>query len=127
MDWLVIAAAILVLLLILALPIVLVFGCIRIAFLLFRAARDAERRQRRESLRRSPRRFIEGRRSTTRERAHKRPPLCLEAFGLTASASPEEIVAAYRQMALTLHPDRGGNLEDFKRLQRNSEQALAYS
>jgi len=39
------------------------------------------------------------------------------ALGLTKSASVDEIKKAYRKEALSKHPDRGGNKEEFQKLQ----------
>lgn len=57
----------------------------------------------------------------------RRPPLCLEALGLDRLATADDVVAAYRHLALDLHPDRGGDPDEFKRLHRNFEQAMAYA
>ena len=51
-------------------------------------------------------------------------PGCLKALDLSLPCSEAEVLAAYRDMAKTLHPDRGGNLQKFLQLQRNFEQAL---
>ena len=60
-------------------------------------------------------------------RFRRRPPLCLEALGLDDTATPDQVLSAYRQLARDVHPDHGGNPKDFKRLQSNFEQALALS
>jgi len=52
-----------------------------------------------------------------------RPP-CLVALDLRASCTEEEVLAAYRQLVKSLHPDRGGDLKKFLRLQQHFEQAL---
>ncbi|MCA9232098.1 MAG: hypothetical protein KDA57_15725 [Planctomycetales bacterium] len=52
-----------------------------------------------------------------------RPP-CLAAFDLQPPCSEEDVMAAYRQRVKSLHPDRGGDLEKFLRLQKHFEQAL---
>lgn len=52
-----------------------------------------------------------------------RPP-CLETFGLTFPCTEEQVLAAYRQRVKQLHPDRGGDLHQFLRLQKHFEQAL---
>jgi hypothetical protein len=49
---------------------------------------------------------------------------CLKALDLSLPCSEADVTAAYRDMAKTLHPDRGGNLQKFLQLQRNFEQAL---
>jgi len=46
------------------------------------------------------------------------------ALDLRPPCSEEEVLAAYRQRAKSLHPDRGGDLEKFLRLQQHFEQAL---
>lgn len=38
----------------------------------------------------------------------------------------EEVKERYRQLSKTMHPDAGGNEEDFQALKRASEQALKY-
>jgi hypothetical protein len=40
------------------------------------------------------------------------------------NASPDEIKRAYRQRALETHPDRGGDAEAFREVQRAYEEAL---
>jgi len=52
-----------------------------------------------------------------------RPP-CLVALDLRSSCTEEDVLAAYRQRVKTLHPDRGGDLNKFLRLQQHFEQAL---
>ncbi len=40
-----------------------------------------------------------------------------EVLGLTESASPDEVTAAYRALAKVYHPDlQGGNTERFKKI-----------
>ena len=51
-------------------------------------------------------------------------PVCLKALGLELPCTEEEVMAAYRDLAKERHPDRGGDLEDFLRLQHYFEQAL---
>lgn len=41
-------------------------------------------------------------------------------------AGPEEVNARYRSLAKQMHPDVGGNQDDFKELKKASEQALRY-
>ncbi len=53
----------------------------------------------------------------------ERPP-CLVALDLPPSCTEEDVLSAYRQLAKALHPDRGGDLEKFLRLQKHFEQAL---
>lgn len=40
-----------------------------------------------------------------------------ETLGVAADASFDEIRAAYRRLAMKHHPDRGGDIEDFRRIQ----------
>jgi len=49
---------------------------------------------------------------------------CLHALNLRLPCTEEEVLAAYRELAKTVHPDRGGDLQNFLRLQRQFEQAL---
>ena len=51
-------------------------------------------------------------------------PVCLKALGLELPCTEEEVMAAYRDRAKELHPDRGGDLDEFLRLQKHFEQAL---
>lgn len=51
-------------------------------------------------------------------------PDCLTALGLELPCTEEEVLVAYRGLAKEAHPDRGGDLEQFLRLQRYFEQAL---
>jgi curved DNA-binding protein CbpA len=37
-------------------------------------------------------------------------------LGILPDASEKEIKKAYRRKAMKIHPDRGGNTEDFKKL-----------
>ena len=41
-------------------------------------------------------------------------------------AGPEDVKERYRQLAKTMHPDAGGNDEDFVRLTQASEKAMKY-
>jgi hypothetical protein len=52
-----------------------------------------------------------------------RPP-CLQALSLDLPCSEEAVLAAYRQRVKDLHPDRGGDLHQFLRLQQHFEQAM---
>ena len=56
--------------------------------------------------------------------ALRQRPSCLKALDLCLPCSEEDVMTAYRELAKTLHPDRGGDLEKFLRLQRHFEQAL---
>ncbi|WP_428304669.1 J domain-containing protein [Lacipirellula sp.] len=51
------------------------------------------------------------------------PAPALTALGLTSDATLEEVERAYREQAKQAHPDRGGTVEQFKRLQIIYEQA----
>ncbi len=51
-------------------------------------------------------------------------PACLRALDLKMPCTEAEVLAAYREKAKTLHPDRGGDLQQFLRLQKNFDQAL---
>lgn len=51
-------------------------------------------------------------------------PACLRALGLELPVSAEDVLAAYREQAKTMHPDRGGDLQEFLRLQKHFEQAM---
>ena len=51
------------------------------------------------------------------------PSPALTALGLLPTASLDEVEWAYRELVKQAHPDRGGNVEQFKRLQAIYEQA----
>jgi hypothetical protein len=51
-------------------------------------------------------------------------PPCIHALGLTLPCTADEVLSAYRQKVKLLHPDRGGNRQDFQRLQQHFEQAM---
>ena len=51
------------------------------------------------------------------------PSPALTALGLSPTATLEEVERAYRELVKQAHPDRGGNVEQFKRLQAIYEQA----
>ena len=51
-------------------------------------------------------------------------PRCIQALGLVLPCTTEDVLAAYRQKVKVLHPDRGGNRQEFLRLQRHFEQAM---
>ena len=53
-----------------------------------------------------------------------RPP-CLQALELDLPCTEEQVLAAYRRRVKELHPDRGGDLQQFLRLQKHFEQAHA--
>ena len=46
-------------------------------------------------------------------------------LGLSAGASLPEIKAAFRERALTTHPDHGGDADEFRALYRAYERLLA--
>lgn len=52
-----------------------------------------------------------------------RPP-CLVALDLALPCTEDEVLRAYRERVKSLHPDRGGDLGQFLRLQKHFEQAL---
>lgn len=56
--------------------------------------------------------------------ALQQQPPCLESLELSLPCTEEEVLAAYRARVKSLHPDRGGNLQQFLRLQKHFEQAL---
>jgi hypothetical protein len=56
--------------------------------------------------------------------ARRDAPPCLVALELNLPCTEEEVLAAYRQRVKTLHPDRGGDLQHFLRLQNHFEQAM---
>lgn len=51
-------------------------------------------------------------------------PPCLQALELDLPCSEEQVLVAYRQRVKALHPDRGGDLQQFLRLQKHFEQAM---
>lgn len=53
-------------------------------------------------------------------------PNCLRALGLEPPCTEEEVLAAYRELAKAKHPDHGGDLEEFLRLQKDFEQAMRF-
>jgi hypothetical protein len=53
-----------------------------------------------------------------------RRPACLQALNLTLPCTEAEVLAAYREQAKTMHPDRGGDLQKFLLLQKHFEQAM---
>lgn len=56
--------------------------------------------------------------------ALKHHPPCLAALGLDDRSTEEQVMAAYRRRVKELHPDRGGNMREFLKLQKHFEQAL---
>lgn len=53
------------------------------------------------------------------------PPPCLARLNLTFPCTAADVRRAYRKMAKRLHPDQGGQAEEFLALQTAYEQALA--
>ena len=53
-------------------------------------------------------------------------PPCLWSMGLRAPCTERDVKRAYRRMAEKLHPDRGGDKEQFLVLQQQCEQALDF-
>jgi hypothetical protein len=51
-------------------------------------------------------------------------PRCIQALGLKLPCSTEDVLDAYRQKVKLMHPDRGGNRQDFLKLQQHFEQAM---
>lgn len=51
-------------------------------------------------------------------------PTCFVALDLQMPCTEEEVLAAYRERVKSLHPDRGGDMKEFLRLQHHFEQAL---
>lgn len=64
---------------------------------------------------------------TTPWEARHKPavPQYLSIFGLERGATAETIKAAYRRLAKEHHPDHGGNVDEFKRLQEAYEMAMS--
>ncbi len=56
--------------------------------------------------------------------ALRESPPCLAAFDLQLPCSEQDVLTAYRKRAKSLHPDRGGDLQKFLRLQQHFEQAM---
>jgi hypothetical protein len=52
-----------------------------------------------------------------------RPP-CMQALELNLPCTEEQVLAAYRRRVKELHPDHGGDLQQFLRLQKHFDQAL---
>jgi hypothetical protein len=61
---------------------------------------------------------------TTPAWALRSRPVFLKTLGLQLPCTEQEVLAAYRLKAKTMHPDRGGDLEQFLRLQRHFEKAM---
>lgn len=52
-------------------------------------------------------------------------PRCIQALGLHLPCTTDDVLNAYRQKVKVLHPDRGGNRQEFLMLQQHFEQAMA--
>jgi hypothetical protein len=52
-------------------------------------------------------------------------PECFAALGLQPPVTQRQVKRAFRKLAHSTHPDRGGNAEAFRNLQEQYEQALA--
>ena len=64
--------------------------------------------------------------SSTPDWARHYTPPCLVALGLELPCSESDIKRAYRRLAETLHPDRGGDRQQFMMLQHHFEEALRF-
>lgn len=53
-------------------------------------------------------------------------PPGLRALGLSMPCSEQDVKRAYRQLAETMHPDRGGDRQRFLRLQEHFEEAMNF-
>ncbi len=56
--------------------------------------------------------------------ARRADPPCLQTLELKLPCTEEQVLAAYRRRVKELHPDHGGNLREFLRLQQHFEQAM---
>ena len=59
----------------------------------------------------------------TPEWAKRDRPPCLQTFNLHEHSTEEQLLTTYRSLVKELHPDRGGDLQQFLRLQKHFEQA----
>ncbi|MGI9455933.1 MAG: hypothetical protein ACR2NU_05185 [Aeoliella sp.] len=53
----------------------------------------------------------------------RQQPACLEAFDLRLPCTEADLLDAYRRRIKEVHPDRGGNRNEFLRLQRYFDEA----
>ena len=53
-------------------------------------------------------------------------PPCIVALGLSMPCSEADVMRAYRERVKQLHPDRGGDMREFLRLQSHFEQAVHF-
>lgn len=58
--------------------------------------------------------------------ARQYTPGCIRSLGLELPCTEEDIKKAYRRLAETMHPDRGGDRQKFMMLQRQFEAALQF-
>lgn len=106
-------------------PIIVALGFVRMVAFLFKTGQEASRRQKRANEFQPPPEVIKTRAAEPQPNFLKRP--YFEALGLDDTATPGEVLAAYRQLAFDLHPDRGGDPDEFKKLHGNFEKAMAYA
>jgi DnaJ-class molecular chaperone len=59
------------------------------------------------------------------QRALRGDPESLKVLGLSTSATPDEIRAAFRKLAKIHHPDAGGTEDEFRRIETAYRAALA--
>lgn len=60
---------------------------------------------------------------TKRKWAQHQLPPCLQTLGLDMPFTEEQLLAAYRERVKHLHPDRGGDRDEFLQLQKHFEEA----
>ncbi|MGD9645936.1 MAG: DnaJ domain-containing protein [Pirellulales bacterium] len=58
--------------------------------------------------------------------SYRETPSCVAALGLQMPCTADEIKEAYREKVKELHPDRGGDMRRFLRLQSQFEDALRH-
>lgn len=58
--------------------------------------------------------------------AKHRTPHCLLVFNLKLPCTQTQLLQAYRQLVKTMHPDVGGDLQQFMKLQSEFEQAKLF-
>jgi DnaJ-class molecular chaperone len=58
--------------------------------------------------------------------AHEHTPGCIRSLGLDLPCTEIEVKQAYRQLAESLHPDRGGDRQRFMLLQDEFEAAIQF-
>jgi hypothetical protein len=61
--------------------------------------------------------------ATTTDAGTASPASIWETLGITAHATADELKRAFRQRALATHPDRGGDAEAFRQVQRAFKEA----